>query len=376
LAVPLVLGACETDPGPGRVAPTTIVEGSPSTTPETTSTTIPEEQSTERPTLYLVWTPGGVPDGTEVRLRALDSVAEATTVTGGLAWLQDDGLPHGYAYPLEIAYVGPNYAHLMGAGAGRTRGLDAERIVLADSAHALRKSEQGSLLNLDVGDLEYRGTVLDTVALGYEGLTSGPPPEGWGDDFVLVRSSHRGPIRRTMSKIMEGDDRFRIRAQGETPFLRYADGATPQMYFKLQFGEFAARPSPDGSIEIERAWRKAHIARRTVPILGKVTCHRRFIPALSNAMALVKRKGLGRLVRKDEFAGCYNARFIGRDPSGRLSNHSWGAAVDLNAASNPFGASPSMDTRLVTVMERLGFNWGGDWLVPDGMHFEWEVSPR
>jgi hypothetical protein len=77
------------------------------------------------------------------------------------------------------------------------------------------------------------------------------------------------------------------------------------------------------------------------------------------------------LVKREEFAGCYSARFIGSNPHGRLSTHAWGAAVDLNAASNPFGADPTMDMRVVRAMRNAGLNWGGDWLVPDGMHFEW-----
>jgi hypothetical protein len=34
-----------------------------------------------------------------------------------------------------------------------------------------------------------------------------------------------------------------------------------------------------------------------------------------------------------------------------------------------------MDPRVVTVFERLGFNWGGEFLVPDGMHFEYGGGP-
>jgi hypothetical protein len=100
-----------------------------------------------------------------------------------------------------------------------------------------------------------------------------------------------------------------------------------------------------------------------------VTCHRRMIPALRSAMAELRRRGLGHLVNAAEYAGCYAPRRI--QPSGTLSLHAWGLAVDLNAASNPVGGESNQDPRLVRAMERHGFFWGGEFpTVPDPMHFE------
>jgi hypothetical protein len=45
-------------------------------------------------------------------------------------------------------------------------------------------------------------------------------------------------------------------------------------------------------------------------------------------------------------------------------------------AGNPTGLASAQDPRLVEVMERWGFTWGGRWLVPDPAHFEWLRSPR
>ena len=78
----------------------------------------------------------------------------------------------------------------------------------------------------------------------------------------------------------------------------------------------------------------------------------------------------------DADSGCFSARFINSDPSGRLSHHSWGIAIDLNQAQNGFGAKPNMDMRVVDVFEdRWGFTWGGRWIIPDGIHFEWIKFP-
>ncbi|SNT76267.1 M15 family metallopeptidase [Paracoccus seriniphilus] len=66
----------------------------------------------------------------------------------------------------------------------------------------------------------------------------------------------------------------------------------------------------------------------------------------------------------------------------RLSPHSWGIAIDINASLGGYwrwtgaseGAVGDYDNRvpwsLVEAMERSGFIWGGKWHHFDGMHFE------
>jgi hypothetical protein len=39
-------------------------------------------------------------------------------------------------------------------------------------------------------------------------------------------------------------------------------------------------------------------------------------------------------------------------------------------SQNRFGRTPHQDPRIVKIFEQWGFAWGGDWLIPDGMHFE------
>jgi hypothetical protein len=92
-------------------------------------------------------------------------------------------------------------------------------------------------------------------------------------------------------------------------------------------------------------------------------------------MREIRERGLGFLVNRSQYGGCFGPRFISRDPRGRLSHHSWGIAIDVNVAENPFGTRADQDPRLVEAMERAGFTWGGRWLVPDGMHFEWARFP-
>lgn len=142
---------------------------------------------------------------------------------------------------------------------------------------------------------------------------------------------------------------------------------------KRIFGEFWYRPASGISIAIDPAWTRANIVETSVPLLGRARCHRLIIPMLQGAMNELRAAGLSRLV--GSFAGCHAPRMQVSN-GGAISMHAFGIAVDINAGSNPYGATPKQDPRLVEVMERWGFTWGGRWSVPDGMHFEFSAFPE
>ena len=135
-------------------------------------------------------------------------------------------------------------------------------------------------------------------------------------------------------------------------------------------GSFSYVANPDGTITQDPAWVKKNIVTRTVPIIGKVTCHRVLIPQLASALKEIQDRGLAKAIDPSQFAGCYVPRFIGRDASKPISMHAWGLALDINAVDNPQGAEPKMDLGVVEIFERWGFRWGGRWSPPDGHHFE------
>lgn len=66
--------------------------------------------------------------------------------------------------------------------------------------------------------------------------------------------------------------------------------------------------------------------------------------------------------------GCFNIRR--KRGATSMSLHSWGIAIDINAAWNRFGQKPTMSKELVQCFKDAGFDWGGDWSIPDGMHFQ------
>lgn len=219
------------------------------------------------------------------------------------------------------------------------------------------------------------GTISDAGAGGYEALVRRRNLAGTGktNEFLLAlidSIERRSRIDRRMRALMGGAT-FRTRLQGETPYLRYGDAVLPQMLVKRSFGEFAAAPHGDGTVTVDPRWVRRNVVTRKLPLIGVVRCHRLIVPELRRALEEVVAQGLSFVVDQSQYAGCFGPRFINRDPSGRLSHHAWAMAIDLNAASNPFGARPTQDRRLVEIMERHGFTWGGRWLIPDGMHFEW-----
>jgi hypothetical protein len=190
---------------------------------------------------------------------------------------------------------------------------------------------------------------------------------------LLAYRGGRAALARAVRRALPAGLPVRLRGPGETPFFRAGDAVLPQAMVKERFGEFAWRPAAGGDFTQDPAWRDANLATGRVPILGRVRCSRVLLPALAGAMRELERRNLARLVDPAAFAGCWNARLT-RSGTG-VSRHAWGAAVDLNTQGNPTGLASSQDPRLVEVMERWGFTWGGRWLIPDPAHFEYLRPP-
>jgi hypothetical protein len=134
------------------------------------------------------------------------------------------------------------------------------------------------------------------------------------------------------------------------------------------FGAFSYRYFADGTIAPDAAWVRQNIVTTTVPIMGRVTCHRLMVPQLRAALQEVQDSGLGHLLRT--YDGCYVPRFIARNPDNSISLHTWGIAIDMDAATNYRGIRGTMDDRIVAIFKKWGFRWGGDWKYTDPMHFE------
>ena len=98
----------------------------------------------------------------------------------------------------------------------------------------------------------------------------------------------------------------------------------------------------------------------------RIYCSKLMIEPLRHAFNLIISRGLLHYV--ESWDGCFCIR--SKRGGDSYSLHAWGLAVDINAASNKFGSKPTMPLELVKCFTDAGFDWGGTWTKPDGMHFQ------
>jgi D-alanyl-D-alanine carboxypeptidase len=350
--------------------------GAPPPRAEATPTPSPTPEVAEpAPVTAIVW---GLerPARAARRLRRLPAVAAATTVGRGVvlltAGVAADGrvvqrVRAGYAVPLDTLAANPRgyAATLPETQRGAFAKLRPGRAILSTTSATLRKVGAGGVLRLAGGHRLRVVAVVDDAALR--------------DAEVALASRDRRvePLRSTVMVLLRKPVRpgELLRRTERDAAARIVDGAGPAgparpIQMKVAFGEPAVGlPYGDDWIRLDPGFVARHIVTRPVPILGSVTCHRAMIGPLRAALGELARRGLARLVNRADYAGCHAPRRI--QPSGQLSLHAWGVAIDINAAANPFMGRSHQDLRLVRTMERHGFTWGGEWPTrPDPMHFE------
>jgi hypothetical protein len=339
----------------------------------------------------LAWTSGRLPDGIAEAARGVEGVGRVAEVRSAAVWLDrwedDAGRVHtagrGRRIPIEIAAVDPETYTKFVPAAERASVSSLARggVVLGQGGARLRGITSRGALTFGRNELAVGDVIHDSLIGAHEGLVSFATGERLGitrPRYLLVelrRDASMESVERKLRALPQPASGIRIRAPGETPEFRHGDAVLPQLRMKELFGEFSAVVGGGGRIEIDPAWVSEHIVSRDVPILGSVTCHERIIPQLDAAFQEIERRGLSGLVDAGDYGGCYSPRFLNADPAAGISHHSWGVAFDINLSQNPFGLPGRMDDRIIEILERWGFTWGGRWLVPDAMHFEFLRSP-
>lgn len=166
---------------------------------------------------------------------------------------------------------------------------------------------------------------------------------------------------------------IRVRSSWKDPLL---DDTVPQSRIKMLLGEFWVRRGADGAVQVDPGWKTADIIDATLPLIGSVRCHTVVATAATAVLRELHDAGLASLIHAADTrlnGGCFRARvtrsLIGNSGH-NLSRHAWGAAIDVNPSQNPYGGPSRMDQRVIDAFRRHGFVWGGTFLIPDPMHFE------
>lgn len=99
----------------------------------------------------------------------------------------------------------------------------------------------------------------------------------------------------------------------------------------------------------------------------RLYCNKDMVLPLSTAFTnLVAR---GKTTELKTFDGCFNIRK--KRGLSSMSLHSWGIAIDVNAAWNQLGTKGNLSPEFVKCFTDAGFDWGGDWTGRcDPMHFQ------
>jgi D-alanyl-D-alanine carboxypeptidase-like protein len=329
-------------------------------------------------TSALVW---GLPQPARDarRLRRHAQVVDATVVGRGVVLLRrsrDGGgtvqkVRAGYAIPLDTIAVDPRrYARTVPAEADAFARLRRGSAVISRTEARLRRVGVGAVFDLADGRRVRVIAVVDDAVLrdAEVALPAGDPRMPPLRSTVVV--GLRAPVTlRRLRRWSQRGAAAKLLPDGPGDI-----GPVRPATLKGPFGEPAVG-LPYGSdwIRLSPAFVRRSIVSRRVPILGTVSCHRAMVPHLRAAMTELVRRGLSHTVDPGDYAGCYAPRRI--QPRGQLSLHAWGLAVDLNASRNPFRGTSHQDPRLVRVMEKHGFTWGGRWPTrPDPMHFEYRGS--
>lgn len=104
----------------------------------------------------------------------------------------------------------------------------------------------------------------------------------------------------------------------------------------------------------------------------RIYCNRDMVEPLTKAFKSLIATGCVKELKT--WDGCFNRRKVRGRSS--ISLHSWGIAVDMNAAWNPLGGKSSWTPEFVKCFTDAGFFWGGDFHNrKDPMHFELAKLP-
>jgi hypothetical protein len=337
------------------------------------------EKAAERDDLpadtLMVWAGARLGEGYAEAVSQDPRVGPSAVVRGEIlplvaSWTADgeivDELPDEWWYPVEVLATDPvRYDEV--AGREVLGDLADDEAVLSETSAEVRGLGPGDRLGFDGGTrLTVADVVPDELVGTAEVLVSEDGPLEVDTEKYLLVAGGGEPLEDVLVGLATDEREPRVVPHGEAPVLRHAHGVLPSAERKRHFGEFAMQNLPGRDIRPGQSWVDEHITVESVPIIGRVRCHEALIEPLRAAMQELRDRGAEDAI--DDYAGCWVPRTSGA--TGPLSSHAWGISIDFNAPANPYGAEPDQPDVLVEVMQQHGFLWGGEWDVPDAMHFE------
>lgn len=263
------------------------------------------------------------------------------------------------------------------------------RVTIAVVAEDVAKVETISLYINDSLIVKKNGTALE-----YTLDTSSLPPGEYKIKVVAWNGIKKGEqlirIKITAAENFSSSDHsqydFADRNPNGTSVSR-SNSTNKYKYPKVSkwngsYGQFRYRELSGGRIEVDPQWVAENIVTIKLPGINQyVQVHRRaadnFIQAftyIQNGSATIngRKVPLRNLIRTMD--GTYVTRHVNWNPSRGLSNHSWGTAIDINAANHFRYVNPSKEPYNPNLIlwekafKPAGFSWGNRY--GDAMHFE------
>ena len=302
--------------------------------------------------------------------------------------------PFGYSYPMGTTMLPTHVvANLMGNDVAAR--LTTTDIVMSKRTADLRGARAGDVIDLVASNgavlaFTIAQVVPDEITGGTELLLSIEAALRLGvtreSRIVLWGFDSRAALDAELVRQNLISTSIRVRRSWDPPDPDFTLGMART---KQALGEFAYRVNSNGSVSIDSAWKNANITAGYIGQLSLQTgCHNLVRSALTNAMNEVRASGLESVINyynANRAGGCYVPRFnrlSANSSIGFLSRHTWGQAVDTNTVGSCQGcAPPDFVTKnggctVVRIFRKHGFAWGGNFLTPDGMHFEWVGERR
>ena len=314
----------------------------------------------------------------------------------GLAQVTRGGVPiHQAPLPLGSWYFPTSITAIpldaLGAvmGRGVSSIVGANQVVMGETSASLSGAQAGDLIDLvaangsivefQVGrvapDAEVGGTeiVMSTAQADLLGATL-------GTSVLIYGQFNRDALDAALAaRGLTTDPKIRVRRSWDAFDPDTTIGLAKTKKF---LGEFAYTVSSGDAVSVDDAWRAAYIPPRELYPTGiRASCNNAIKADLAAALQAVVDAGLAGAIdvaNANTFGGCFGPRFtrIAGTQLGTLSRHTWAQALDTNTVANCQGCVPQMDCRVVRIFRAHNFAWGGNFILSDGMHFEWVGEPR